>query len=338
MSEFVTDKWAEYNALELTPVFTPRRYDDKTDRFYWFNKGEEIIPAVGITTMLKRVMPTSPQIIDWQIKYGHDHGTVLNLTAEFGTVMHSCFAEMLIYNRHPSKELIAQGKSLLQALKRYDKSVSESTLEKSIISFQKFRDDYNLRPMLIEASLVAKACTGDYYCMTVDLVCEATNKIKSKVEKQDGFWQRGEKKGLSKMVEETVIEEKTEVWSIDFKSNWQSKDKKSFFDGHKFQLVGAKKAIRQNFNLSVDRVFNWSPLGWKTEVGKYELKEWNIRQEDEDTFELYERLASKLGVFRPSGKIEKYLEWEPGKKAEDMFQTYSYEEFIRNMEKEEVTM
>lgn len=326
--------WADYNPTELVPKHIVNRYDSGGDRFYHFMLDGQRVSASGITTWLNKIMPESPFLTSWKLQYGKDWQTVLNLTADYGTMMHACIAHMMINNTHPEEHLIEQAKSALRELRKFDRSISENTIDKNIISFQKFREDYKLRPLLIEAKLACRAITGDYYCLTQDLLAEAEVPVKTKIMVQDGEYVRGPKKGQPKMVEETKTDYVKQIIALDAKSNYRDSDKKSFFDAHKYQLVATKKAVQQNFGITVDRLFNWSPAGWRTDVGAYTLHEWNITDEDMKTFELYEQLASRLGHFRPKGDIEVFKPYKEGVTSQQMYEKYAYLDYIEKMSNE----
>lgn len=336
----ITSKWAEYNPCEFVPKYTVNRYDDsRGNRFYYFTDDfEQTHCAAGITTWLGKVMPESPFITDWKIKFGDKWRTVLQLTADYGTMMHVCFGHMMIQNEHPPEEYINEAKSILQQLNKFDKNYVTKTIDDNIVSFQRFRDEYNLRPLLVEALLVCKSVNGDYYCLTQDLLAEIDNTIKTKVEYQDGVYSKGKNKGEPRMVTDTQTETRTEVVCIDFKSNSAAKDKKTFFDSNKYQLMGTAKAVEQNFGVKVDRLFNFSPNNWRSDVGDYTFFEWKLTERDHEIFNLYEVLASKLGAFTPSGNIGVYNKFKNGMKFTEMYEKYDYLEFVGKMNEQKSLM
>lgn len=331
MSEFINSKWAEFNPTELIPKHLVNRYDDKKkSRFYYFKDEQgEYQSAAGITSWLSNVMPESSFLTDWKIKWGADWKTLLNLTAEYGTIMHACFGHMMQFNSHPDQHYIDSAKDILKELRRFDSACSDNMIEKNIISFQKFREDYNLKPLLIEAMLICLASTGAYYALTLDLLAEIEYERKEKTEVQDGFYVKGDKKGQPKFVTETTGVPVKEIISLDFKSNPFNKDKKTFFDAHKFQLLGTSRAVWQNFGIKVDKVYNWSPNNWKTNTGDYTMHEWKLTPQDFELMDCYEKLASLSGAFKPSGSIQVFAKWAPGVKAEEMIKNYPYLDFVK---------
>ena len=335
-NQFITSEWAEFNPSLLVPKIHVSRFDDKgNNRFYFFtDENGEVQTAAGITTWLGKVMPESKFLTDWKLKFGKDWETVLNLTADYGTHLHACIASMMINRKSPDAETIEHGRNIIKALRKFDRSIPTNMIEKNIISFKKFQEDYNLEPLLIEALLVYRMPNGLFYCMTADLLAKITYARRWKEEVCVGEYVKGEKKGQPKYENQERSEVVTEVVSIDFKSNPFDKEEKSFFDSHKFQLIATKRAVFQNFGIKVDRLFNWSPNSWKSEskIGSYNLHEWKVTDRDELILTKYEELASMLGFFTPSGKVEDIdLSKED---SSEMYKTYTYSEYVKKLSDE----
>lgn len=331
-----TNKWAEYATANLLPKNNVNRHDDTHgNRFYYFrNDNNERIVAAGITTWLSKVMPESPFLTDWKIKWGKDWKHLLNLTSDYGTLLHICYAHIMIHREHPPQEYIDDAKSIIRELKRYDKTVNEDMIDKNIICFYRFMEEYNLKPLLIEALLTCRAITGDYYCLTQDLLATIDNPIKTKVEVQDGFYVKGEKKGQPKFITETKTDIVTETICLDFKSNPFDKDKKSFFDTHMYQLMGTEKAVEQNFGIKIDRLYNFSPNNWKTDTGDYTLHEWKPTEKDYEVFNILESLASKKGAFIPKGQVTVFEKWREGMKHTDLVKKFYYTDYLDYMDEQ----
>ena len=332
-NEFITSEFAEYNPSMMVPKIQASRFDDKGgNRFYFFNDGTETRSAIGITTMLGKVMPESIWLLEWKLKYGRDWQEVLNLTADYGTSMHACVAHMLIHNEMPPIAMIDESKRYIKQLQRFEKNIPTNMIEKNLISFRKFQEDYKIAPMLIEALLVYKTQEGEYYCMTQDLLCKVSYTKKWKELEQIGVYVKGDKKGQPKYENVEKTEEVTETWCVDFKSNPFNKADKGFYDSHLYQLIATKKAVKQNFGIVPTKVVNWSPLPWKSQekIGAYALKDWNVQDKDVEVLELYEKLAHRLNFFRPSGQVEQInLE---AKSIDSMYSNYSYIDYVRNLE------
>jgi len=329
MKENFISNFADFAIPELKPKYQVQRFDNKKgDRFYYFVNDEgQIVPAIGVTTFLGKVMPESKFLTDWKLKFGKDWEIVLNLTAEYGTHLHIGVGYIMLNRTMPDDKFIEEGRSIIKALKKYDKSIPLNMIEKNLISFSKFVRDYNVEPLLIEALLPYQTEFGAFYCMTQDLLCKVTYERKEKVVVEAGVYQRGEKKGQPKYEEETRRIPVTETWCVDFKSNPFDKEDKGFYDSHKYQLIATKKAVKQNFGIVADKIVNWSPLPFRNseKLGNYELKEWNVTEKDSEVLSLYEKLAHQLGYFVPSGYVEVFnLQAE---NIEDMYQRYGYLEY-----------
>lgn len=330
--------WNDHNPCGLTPKYFASRFDDKKgNRFYYFQDDNgDYQTAAGITSWLSKVMPESPFLTDWKLKYGKDWGIVLNLTADYGTLMHSCIGHMMVHNEQPPKSFIDAAQQTLRELRKFDKSVSEDMIYKNLISFQRFRQEYNIEPLLVEGLLVCQTKEGYYYCLTQDLLAKVSPKERKKVQVQEGFYVKGDKKGQPKFVEAWEEETTNVIACIDFKSNPFNKDKKGFFETHKYQLIGTKKAVEQNFGIKVDRLFNWSPSNWRTDIGDYTLHEWKIEDKDIEVFELYEQLGAKTGAFKPKGDIEEFVDYADGVSYSDMYRKFPYLDYVKQVLTKEV--
>jgi len=215
----MNNNWNEYNPLGLVPEIICNRFDNGAHRFYHFRKDGVRHTAAGITTWLDMVTPESKEVTNWKLKYGVDWKTVLNLTADYGTSLHKVIAHIIKTGEMPPQDSFDAAKEILRRLKKYDSRVKENTIYKDIISFKKFQEDYNLKPLLVEAVLACQADTGDYYAMTVDLPCEVTYMVKTKTQVQDGVFKKGKNKDQPKFKTEIRETEVTKTILIDFKSN-----------------------------------------------------------------------------------------------------------------------
>lgn len=333
MSNITIPPWAEYARPDLTPKYKARRFDDNAgNRFYFFRDDQgELQTASGITSWLKMVMPESSFLTDWKIKHGKEWMEVLNLSADYGTLMHKCFADILIHQRYPDEYTLAEGRELAKRLKKYSSTTPLNQLEKDIAAFLQFLRDYKVKPLLIEAVLICKAKTGDYYAMTADLPCELTYTQTVKEEYEDGVYQSGPRKGQPKIETRKVSKEVTEIACIDFKSNPFGKDEKGFFEAHKFQLIATGRAIYQNFGLTTAGFYNWSPNNWKKEPS-YTFYRHEIKPEDKRTFDLYEELATIQGYFKPKGSIMVFN----GLDSPELVTSYHYLDYVKKFFEKEV--
>lgn len=320
--------FADYNPYDLKVKKVLRRFDDKGgNRFYWYRNEDgtgRILP--GITTWVGAVMPESKFLTDWKIKWGKDWEKVLNATAEYGTVYHMCVEHILTHNEYPTQDLIAKAKEAIAVLKSYDKSIPMNMIDKNLISFIKFKEDYKIDPILMEAKLVVATSTGHEYALTLDLLCKMTIKEETTTEVEAGVYSKGKNKGQVKYEKVKEVKEVTKLALVDFKSNPFNKDSKGFFDSHKYQLIGAKAAVKQNFNSDVDILMNFTPNGWVSKVGDYTQKTWEITEQDENVFNLYQRIAGTTGVFNPKGSIEVFS--NASLNSAEMYTKVSYQDHV----------
>ena len=287
-------------------------------------KIEDIFTGGGITSILSAVMPESKHIVDWKLSHGKNWKEVLNAASEYGTALHVIYGEWLQRKFVPEELLDAAS----EHCRRWGKSGDMP--RKDLLAFMKFCEDYKVVPLVIEGMLLSPPTNSKQYCQTIDLLCEITIVEKTKRMVDEGFFVRGEKKGQPKITEVTDKTEKVITALIDFKSNFDSKDKKSFFDSHCYQLMAAKKAVKYNFDIDVDGIYNFSPDGWQNEPS-YTLKKWNIDNDDELLFGAYINLASLRGLFTPSGKkmvINKNAPIDPQTKSGD-YEILGYTDYVK---------
>jgi len=327
--ENIVSDFAEYNPQMLVPKIHASRYDDRRgNRFYFFEENGGYRSAIGITTLLGKVMPENYFLTQWKLDWGDSWKELLDLTAEFGTYMHIGCAYILQNRAMPDEEYFTEGRKIVKKIMKFESKTPANMLEKNMISFWKFVNDYNIKPLLIEALLVYQTQEGEAYCLTQDVLCEASYTKKWKEDVCVGEISRGENKGKPKYEKQERTEEVKEIWCLDFKSNFQFKSEKDFFESHKLQLIGTKKAVEQNFGIVADKLANWSPLGWKTKEkqGAYALKFWDVTDKDEAILRLYEKLAYLQGMFRPSGSVEELDVF--ANDFDSMYKNYSYIDYV----------
>jgi len=199
---------------------------------------------------------------------------------------------------------------------------------KDVLAFLKFQEDFNLRPLLIEAQLVYRDPTsGEWLAMTIDLLAQMSVTEKTKREVADGVYQRGVNKGKPKY--KTVVEEKTieKTLVIDFKGNFFDKDTKGFFNSNKQQLQAAKLAVEQNFpEIIVDDIYNYAPNNWRT-VPSYTFHKWDLTDDDWKKFNNMWETAQLYGYNKPQGKM---LVTEGFKDSSD-YKFYDYKSYVEEV-------
>ena len=318
-------KWAEYTLLD-PPQHQLARYDDNRSRFYWWVTADEnnnpiVNTAIGITSLLSLVLPTSHYLTKWKLD-NENWSELLDDSSAYGTLLHSIYYEWLVNKNIPSDLLEAARILAIRNGGGYDMP------EKNILSFLKFCEDVNLQPLLIEAMILSPVIEGQQYAMTIDILCEINTIEESIVERKDGFWQRGEKKGQPKIIQEkvkTVVRKKA---ILDYKSNFFDKDRKSFFISHKYQLMAAQRGIVYNYpDIEVALIGNFSPNAWRTNPS-YTLQWWDVTDKDNEKFDAYLKIGLLEGYFKPSGNIFVPPEFKEGVKS-DSFKMLPYEEFIK---------
>jgi hypothetical protein len=191
----------------------------------------------------------------------------------------------------------------------------------------KFQEDYNLTPLLIEASLVWQDPNSrQWLAQTIDLLAKMTVTVKTKTQVADGVYQRGENKGKFKF-KDVVTETKEErILLIDFKSNFFEKEKKSYFEVNKLQLMAGKLAVEQNFGIKVDDIYNFSENNWRT-APSYTFTKWNIDDSDWAVFNAYWSLAQAKGINTPQGNM---MITEGFKNSSD-FKFLTYKEYVEQI-------
>jgi len=296
------------------------RYERDGHRFYHNRKKV----LAGITTILKEVMPTPPAIIKYLEKNGEEE---LQRTADFGSLLH------LLILRYMKVEhwwlSIPPGEN------------KESDLWRSMIAYRNFEQDYfaGITPYMLEVPLHGKVAGCEYVC-TIDFCSPMAITTYSEVEGEE-VYKSGAKKGQKKMIK--VAETKTINVIVDFKSNYYDKDK-SFYQAQLFQLLAQKEAVSQQTGIKVDKIFNWTPTGFRKDNGHntYKLVEWVLEGEetpkdwsyktytksDVRQFELYMKLAKERGVNIPRGTITKFLPFLRGEDSPST-QEISYADYIR---------
>jgi hypothetical protein len=320
-----SNDWAEYSVFDKPNILIHREDDKKGNRFYWWIHENVINVGIGITSLLQKVCPTSPYLVQWKLDNPNwEH--LLFLASEYGTLLHIMCLNWLVHKSVP-RELLEQARDICkQGVGSIDMP------EKDVLSFIKWCEDYNVKPLIIEGMLISPALSVDsnaHYCQTVDLLCEIDVIDVIEEEIEDGVYQRGEKKGLPKFVTQKTKVISRKIANVDFKSNFLSKEHKSFFETHLYQLIAAKRAVEYNFpDVKVEIIANWSPNAWKTEP-TYSYKIWDVTDKIESIFDKYIEIGYLNGYFTPRGN--KFIfneEFTPETKS-NSFELLNYYDYIR---------
>ena len=320
-----TLRWAEYHSEEFKPKYLVRRFDDRRgNRFYWFAKDGDFVIASGITSAFG-ALKTDDEVHAIQ-KWKDENPNwreLLSASSEYGTIEHIVFGDIL--KKNPiNYSLLDTMKGLLAKF-----GYSPSGAEKDVLSFLRFAEENQLEPLIIEGQLVWEDDNGNAVCMTIDLLCKRTFQVKYKEMVEDGIRKRNTSQGAAgtmKYKEVVKYKEQTEYVIIDFKSNFQRKEKKSYYKSHIMQLIGAKRAVKQNFGIDVSGIFNFSPNEWRSEP-TYTFKEHKLEGNEEEIFDARWNLIVAEGLNKPSGLV-----FMPGKLEHSRdFQYKSYYEYVRDV-------
>jgi hypothetical protein len=325
MEDKTQNIWAEYSTLP-PPSVQLRRFDDGRDnRFYWwvsYNEEAQIIPntAIGITSLLGMVMPTSPFMTQWKLD-NPNWEQLFKDSSVYGTILHQIYGEWIV-KRTVNDDLVQAARAI--AIRTGGGS---DMIDKNIISFMKWVEDYNVKPLLCEAMLLSAPIEGEQYALTLDLLCELSVEETVEFEKEDGVYVKGDKKGQPKIIKIKETSKVKRLALVDFKSNFFDKDKKSFYDSHLMQLIGARKAIKHSYpDLNVDIIANLSPSGWRTKPG-YDFYIWEPTWIEEALFDSYITIARLKGMFQPKGSIFMPPIYNANANSSD-FRIVSYPEYV----------
>ncbi len=323
-SSFVVNQWAEYSDSTLKPKYIVSRFDDKLgNRFYFFKPENEVVVAAGITTIIDKVLPNEEtrRLMKWK-EDNPNWRHLLNISSEYGTLEHAVHGDIMF------KKGIEQAK--LDAMQKIvtEYGGSHNMPSKDVLAFLKFQEDYNLRPLLIEAQLVYRDfSSGEYIAMTIDLLAKMTVTVKTKTQIQDGTYQRGANVGRPRYKDVTTEQKVDKVLLIDFKGNFFDKESKGFFLSNKVQLQAAKLAVEQNFpDIKVDDVYNYAPSNWRANPS-YTLYKWDLTDLDWKKFENHMQTAFLYDYHKPEGKM---LVTEGFKNSAD-FKFLSYKEYVEQV-------
>ncbi|GAB3272575.1 hypothetical protein GCM10027347_44300 [Larkinella harenae] len=204
-----------------------RRIDSLDSRYYYTVEHGMATFYISTTSFIKKVMPTSPHLIEWMKKHGEKADILRDEAADFGTLMHICFADYHLKGFDFSKTTIVVTdylKSLGYQLKQALIGAWAKRLNKAIASYATFCEEFDIQPVLIEGMLASDEL-GIAGCL--DLVAYATVK------------------GVRKLV------------NIDFKSG-------GIHDSAKFQLAINQILFEENFpHLEIDECWSWAPKDFK---------------------------------------------------------------------------
>lgn len=225
-------------ALRESPYRLYRLDGDGARYYYRFEDGRaHFYPSV--TTVLHRVMPTSPFLIEWMLNLGKEAAeTTRDLAANYGTFMHAQIERLLISRRYDLDNVAVELAKYTEDnnLPAVFYTDSLKKIRKDILSFAQFALDYKVRPLAVEVSM----CSSKGYAGCIDLPCVMADP------------KTGE---LFRAI-------------VDFKSG-----KKGFWEEHELQLAMYRDMWNETYpDMQIERTFNWAPKDWRKEP-TYTLKE-----------------------------------------------------------------
>ena len=230
----------------------------------YYTIGEDGKPQffLSLTTMLSRLIPKAPQLIDWMLSMGKEQSKAyMELRAEYGTLMHYAFGVFLMtgeFDFDSTHEFINKAISDGVINGGYREPSWEDDINSDVAAFAQWVVDYQVVPMAIELVLVSKHGYGT----AIDLVCELT--VEQSALDYDNPYKSGPRKGMPR---ETKIK-KNITALINFKSG-----RKGFYEEHEVQLEFERMVFEENFpDVKVDAIYNWSPKEWITNPG-YNFKD-----------------------------------------------------------------
>lgn len=259
--EEVQNYFFKDSSLKQQPE-TLYRLDSKGNRYYYrFDQSNNPKFYISATSLTSSVLPTSDHLIDWMCANGGREASkiIMHQRADYGTTMHLCIEQLIKtgkidldddelgvsdIDRNYYVAIKADPSTSINSLDPSDKK----ELKKDILSFHKFYTDYKVRPLAIECTLAS-----DKYGIagTMDLLAYVTIPIEGDYGE---VYKSGPRKGETKLTKKM-----TEVLSvIDFKSG-----RKGFYLSHEIQLLIYKILAEENFNITVDKLYNWSPSDWR---------------------------------------------------------------------------
>lgn len=231
-----------------------RVYVDGGRMYYTLDENNRPTFYLSLTTMLSRLIPKTPHLIDWMIGLGKDNAKkYMDLRAEYGTLMHYAFGVFLT-NREWDfdgterfiDDCIAQGVIRGQ----YREVDWEDQINKDVAAFAQWVYDYKVETLAIEIVLVSEHGYGT----AIDLVCKLVSEEKAL--DYDNPYKSGPRKGQPREVK--IKKEQTAL--INFKSG-----RKGFYEEHEVQLEFERMVFEENFpEVKVDAIYNWSPKDWVT--------------------------------------------------------------------------
>lgn len=236
------------------------RWDRDDLRFYFAFKGEELFRAIGVTSLIQKIMPQSPFLTEWIRRKGMESRDIMNIAAEYGTLSHICVKEltetgafMLDYCDDIVNDYILKSE-YVDLIRPYRKDWTRR-LPRDILAFNQFCIDYQVEPVATEIMLFSfeKLLAG-----TADLICWM----------HIGSGQNGVMLKKDKTPRKVMA-------LLDYKSKLDG----NFYLAHEIQLWFYKMILKEMFpDLKIDILGNVSPKDWRSSP-TYNFHIWNKDRE-----------------------------------------------------------
>lgn len=215
----------------IEPPYKLYQVNARGTRYYYRydeSGNAEFFPSV--TTVLGATVPMEPHLIKWIANKGYDEAERFKgERAAYGTFMHAQFAELLINRRYDLDALIGRLSAYIEREGLpADFILNAEELKRDILSFAQFVIDYDVRPLAVEVALCHPEAG---IAGMIDCVCRMRERIGS----------------------DTYI---TAI--VDFKSG-----RKGFYKEHELQLHMYRDMWIRNFDVPIDRVYNFAPKEWR---------------------------------------------------------------------------
>ena len=213
-----------------------RRLNADGKRFYYTtDSNNNIYLYPSVTSVLGAVIPKENYLISWIAERGEQQARIeRDSKAAYGTAMHALIAKFLMNQKISLSHNFIKNFVLDLDLKYYEKEWIYE-LQKDLVAFAKFANDYEIKPIAIEIPLVSHIWK---IAGAIDLVCEI--KIKDEVS----------------------------IAIIDFKSSRKGYNPTT----NMYQLELYKQLWNENYtDIKVAKLFNWSPKDFRTNKPTYTI-------------------------------------------------------------------
>lgn len=153
--------------------------DRKSNRSWLIQK-----PLPGVTSILKKTMPTPPQLVKWMATFPGGYEAArehTDLMAKRGTIMHGMFADFVNglvpeFDSTEWHEYISV-KMRKQKVDKKHHGEWQHFMKKALLSLMQWMEDYEVTILLMEVALVSDKLG---YAGQVDVICEMNERIYTK--------------------------------------------------------------------------------------------------------------------------------------------------------------